>query len=254
MSDRRKLVLGVAAAAALVVVWLLVGRWFTLAEVRSLVERGQEVAGTRPLLVAAALGGAICLSMIVGLPLKALLTLAAGALLGPVVGTAVIMVGAPAGTSVLFLLARTWLREAVQRRLGRRTRWLQRRLTERPIRTVAGLRLSTALPYGPVTLGAALSPISYRDFVVGSVLGDLPVVVLTAAAGERLAALSDPAQALSPATVAVLAAGAVLLLASALMRRRQEAASGQSDDDPQGATGGDGACSQRGPRPRPKSS
>lgn len=227
-SDRRKLVIGATVALALGVTWLLVGRWLTLAQVRSLVEQARGLAAARPGLLAAGLGGATCVAMVLGLPLKALLTLAAGALLGPVVGSAVIMVGAPTGTTALFYLARTALRGPVQRRLGPRVRRVQERIAERPIRTVAGLRLSTALPYGPVTLGAALSPIRYRDFLLGSLLGDLPVVVLTAAAGERLAALSDPGQALSPATVVVFLAAAAFLVGTALLRRRQTAAPGDA--------------------------
>jgi uncharacterized membrane protein YdjX (TVP38/TMEM64 family) len=132
------------------------------------------------------------------------MTLLAGALLGPLLGTLCTLSGVLLGTSVLFFGARRLFRERFDKRLGIRAKRIQQKLASHPVRAVAGLRLVITLPYGLITLAAALSPIRYRDFILGSLIGDIPVVVLYTLAGERLAQLSSVSEALSPQTMALL--------------------------------------------------
>jgi uncharacterized membrane protein YdjX (TVP38/TMEM64 family) len=195
--------------------WLLVGRWVTMDDVRRLAEAGQAAVDENPLPVLGMLFAALLVTGITTLPLKAVLTVLAGALFGPIGGSAITMVAILLGTSITFQLVRRYFRERVAKSRGKLARKLEQRFADRPIRAMAGLRLMITLPYGPITLAAAVTSIKYREFLLGSFIGDLPVIVLYSMAGERLATLASTSEAISPLTVVILvAAGAVLLIAT----------------------------------------
>ncbi len=88
---------------------------------------------------------------------------------------------------------------------------------------MAGLRLLITLPYGPVTLAASLTQIRYRDFLIGSFMGDLPVVVLYSFAGQHLATLTRTSEAVSPWTVVILAAAGITVLFCAFAGKKKTA-------------------------------
>jgi uncharacterized membrane protein YdjX (TVP38/TMEM64 family) len=210
------LLLFLGAIAAL---WLAAGRFVTFEEVKAVGRSAAGAARADPLLAAAILALAHAVCMAFSLPSKAVLTLLAGALLGPLLGWAATEAGVLAGTTVLFFAARRLLRERVEARLGGFARTVHERVSRRPIRAVAGLRLIVTLPYGPVTMAAALSSMRYREFLAASVIGDAPITAIFVLAGERLASLASPSDALSPATLVVLIGGGFLLLASVLLAR-----------------------------------
>ena len=204
-----------ALALIALLMWWLVGRYVTMDDVRSVAEVGGEMVDDNPLLVGGALFAALFVTGVSTVPLKAALTILAGALFGPVIGSALTMSAILLGTSLTFFAVRRYFRERVEKRMGRLARKLETRVAERPIRAIAGLRLMIWLPYGPITLASSVTSIRYRDFLIGSFLGDLPVIVLYSMAGERLATLATASDAISPLTVAILvAAGVVLLVAT----------------------------------------
>lgn len=205
----------VALAVLAVLMWWLVGRYVTMDDVRRVAAIGGEMVDENPLLVGGALFAALFVTGVTTVPLKAVLTLLAGALFGPVIGAALTMIAILLGTSLTFFAVRRFFRERVEQRMGRLARGLEAKIAARPIRAMAGLRLVITLPYGPITLAASVTSIRYRHFLVGSFLGDLPVIVLYSLAGERLASLASASEAISPLTVVILvAAGLVLLIAT----------------------------------------
>ena len=207
-------------AAAIAGLFLLVRFGVEMDDVRTLVARGHVLVAERPLPVALALLGAIVLCGVFTIPLKGVLSLVGGALLGPLAATAIVLAGILAGTTVLFRFTRRFLKRRVEARMGALARRVEGRLARRPILAMAGLRLMIALPYGPITMAAAVSSIRYRDFLLGTLLGDLPVIVLYAVAGERLATLASATDAIPPVTAAILVGAGALLVAGALWGRR----------------------------------
>jgi uncharacterized membrane protein YdjX (TVP38/TMEM64 family) len=159
------------------------------------------------------------LSMILSLPTKALFTIVAGALLGTIKGSAITLAGVISGTSVLFFAMRNFTKE-------KKNRWkikpLADKVNNQPFLTIMGLRLIPTLPYGPITVAAALTQIKYKHFIAGSIAGDLPIVVLYAIAGNRLAALTNASDALSPSTAAIFAAAGILIIAGAIVPLKKQ--------------------------------
>jgi uncharacterized membrane protein YdjX (TVP38/TMEM64 family) len=214
----------VGLVCAVITIGFLVGRAVTLADAQRWIGAARAAAAATPPVWFALLFAAHLLTMAFSLPLKALLTVVAGALLGTVAGAAVTVLGVLAGTSALFWAVRRGLGSRWQRAAGEWLRRLDRRVARRPVRAVAALRLAVTLPYGPITIAAALTTIRYRDFLLGSLLGDLPVIALYAAAGRELGRLESLSDVLSPGTLLVLLAAAAAVLASALFGGRERGA------------------------------
>jgi len=212
---RRWLLLG-GAGGGLLLLWGFFAGLVTADALRRLQQLGAHFAGEQPLATALLLALLLALTMALSLPAKAALNLLTGALLGPLAAGAVTLLGALAGTSVLFAVARHLLRSRAAAELGEQVARLQSRIERHPVLAIAGLRLMVTFPYAPITLAAALTRMRYRDFLMGSALGDLPVILLYSLAGARLATLRSLSDVLSPGTLLLLTLASLGLLAGAL--------------------------------------
>ena len=107
----------------------------------------------------------------------ALLSLAGGALFGPVWGTAWNLVCATLGATAAFLLARTVAGEWVARRVGGRLRRLVDGVTAEGWRFVALMRLVPLVPFNLLNYALGLTGISLPVYVLTSALCMLPGAV-----------------------------------------------------------------------------
>jgi uncharacterized membrane protein YdjX (TVP38/TMEM64 family) len=106
-----------------------------------------------------------------------------GAVLGPWGASAAVLLGAAAGSQLLFLAARHFAGERVQAKLGGRLQAFQDRFTAGGIWYVIGLRM-IGTPHFLVTAASALTPMRSSKFAVATLLGFLPAVTLAAATGS----------------------------------------------------------------------
>ncbi len=191
----------------------MLGDLVTLEDIKRIGAEAAAVKETAPLVLIAGMLVAHFLSGLTALPTKGVFTLLGGALLGPYIGAATTLLGIGLGTTILFFISRRYLRAWVQSSLQNRFSWVEQRLARRPIRALIGLRLMITLPYGPITLATALTRVRYRDFAIGTIIGDLPIVALYSFAGQRLYSLATVSEAISPTTVVILVcAGAAFLV------------------------------------------
>jgi len=211
-----------AVVLGLILLWLGVKHYLTLEQVKQISRATAALAQSHPELVFAGLALMHLIGMAFSLPTKAVLTVLSGALLGAVWGAGATLLGTLAGTTILFVAARHFLRQWVKARLGPKAEEIHQRLVGHPIRTVIGLRLMITLPYGPITLASAVSDMTYPSFLVGSLIGDLPVIVLYAMAGERLFSLAATSDALSPTTIVILLGAGMVFFIGALWGRKGE--------------------------------
>jgi uncharacterized membrane protein YdjX (TVP38/TMEM64 family) len=202
---------------AIAAFWLVLSRFLTLEEAKRIAKEMSFYAKKNPLLVFASVLGIQFVGMLLSLPTKAIVTVLTGALLGPFVGSIATIVGVISGTTALFFCARYFLRGWFLRQLGSKFKPVEERLNRHPIRALIGLRMFITLPYGPITLTAALSSIRYRDFLIGTLIGDLPVIVSYSIAGRQLFSLTQMSEALSPWTVAALVAVGLFFIVTAFL-------------------------------------
>ncbi len=114
-----------------------------------------------------------------------LLTLAAGAIFGIPLGTAIVFVGATLGASAAFGLSRTVARRAIERRIEGNARFaaIDRAVARDGRRIVFLLRLSPAFPFNLMNYALGLTQVRFRDYLVAS-LGMLPGTLLYVYTGK----------------------------------------------------------------------
>lgn len=140
-------------------------------------------------------------------------SIAAGALFGPVLGTALTVVAASLGATASFLVARALGREQVQRLTGQRMDRLDRWLERRGFLAVVYVRLVPLFPFNVVNYAAGLTAIPTRDYVAATLIGIVPGTIAYVGLGSSI---TDPS---SPRFIASLALVVALALAAPLIER-----------------------------------
>ena len=204
------LVLTVAILAA---VWQFtpIGHHLNLAELAILIRR-IDALPLAPLIV---LSGYVA-AAIVSVPIT-LLIAAMGLVFGAWPGIGYALVGTMLSALATYGLGVVLGRDAVRRLAGTRANRLSERLGERGIVTVIILRLLPIAPFTIVNLVAGASHIRLRDFMIGSVLGMVPGILLTVTFAHQLVnAIRHPD---FGSVLAMLAIGSVLVGISVLLHR-----------------------------------
>lgn len=156
------------------------------------------------------------LASVLAVPLSVLMLITALAF-GPVLGIAYGLCGALIGAALSFSLGRWLGREAVHRLAGVRVNHVSARLARRGVLSTIALRLVPAAPFAIVNMVAGASALRLRDFLLGSVIGMLPLVLVSAFFAEQLVRAVT-----QPGWLTWLIGGLTLLLvagATLLMRR-----------------------------------
>ena len=111
--------------------------------------------------------GVYCLAPALFVP-GAVLTLAGGALFGPLAGAFLSLTGATVGATVAFLLARYLAADWVEHRLGRRVQEIKAGVEREGWRFVAFVRLVPVFPFNLLNYALGLTRLSVRPFAVTS--------------------------------------------------------------------------------------
>ena len=146
-----------------------------------------------------------------------LLIAVTGIVFGPLLGTAYALAGTLLSASVTYGVGR-WLGHAtVQRLVGSRINRLSKRLARRGIVAMLVIRLLPIAPFTIVNVVAGASDIRFRDYLIGTMIGMTPGIVITVTFVHHLAeAVRNP----SLGTISVLALVAALLIGMALVLKR----------------------------------
>lgn len=115
------------------------------------------------------------LATVLGLP-GTILVVAGGAVYGVVLGTVWSVIGATLGAIAAFLLSRYWLHTWFVRRLGQHPlcQRLNRWICDNGLNCVLMLRFTPISPFNVVNFVLGLTPVSLRDYSVGTMLGIMP--------------------------------------------------------------------------------
>ena len=117
-----------------------------------------------------------------------ILTLAAGAMFGSVVGVATVAVGATAGATAAFAIARWWARDAVARWLQKSERFAKLdSMTERHGAVIVAItRLVPLFPFNLLNYGFGLTRVRFATYVLWSFLCMLPGTALYVIGGDAV--------------------------------------------------------------------
>lgn len=150
------------------------------------------------------------------------LTVAAGVLFGPYLGTGLVVLGATLGATGAFAWGRRLGRRAVARLTGDRLDRVDDWLRDRGLLAVLYVRLVPVLPFNLLNPVAGVTDIRLRDFVVGTAVGIVPGTFAYAALGGSF---DDPT---SPTFLAAVALLVVLAVGAPLVDRRVRGSADQS--------------------------
>lgn len=165
------------------------------------------------------LTGAIIFVLIFALATLALfpatpLMTAAGLLYGPVVGVLLVWLGSVLAAIGSFVLGRVLSRQAVEQLAGHRIDRLNAMFSSHGIAAMLLLRLIPVFPFALVNYGSAITAITFRQYLVGTVVGTLPPTMAYVWLGDGI---DDPT---SPAFISALTILLILTLGGTLAARR----------------------------------
>ena len=143
--------------------------------------------------VGAALGFVLAYAAVVALSLPGatIMTLTGGFLFGVSLGAAVNVIGATAGASLLFLIARSAFGDALRERAGPFLARLADGFRKDAFSYLLFLRLVPAFPFWAVNLAPALLGMRFPPFVAATALGIIPGTTVYSAFGASLGQLFD---------------------------------------------------------------
>lgn len=122
------------------------------------------------------------------------LNLLGGALFGPWLGTLWTSVGAMIAAIVTFSFTRTIGRKAVAKKLSGRWHTLDTEVRRGGLFYMVAIRLVPFMPYGLLNFAAGLTSVSYRDYILGTLVGTTPGIlpyVLLGSSGLRAVRTGD---------------------------------------------------------------
>ncbi|GAA4334967.1 VTT domain-containing protein [Pigmentiphaga soli] len=197
------LVLLLIASTALLWRWTPLGDYLDVGVLARTVRRFSQQPIT-PLVV---MGGYVAAGLL-SIPITILIVVT-GVVFGAFKGGLYALAGTLASAAVTYAIGRWLGRETVRRLAGRRINDLSRRLARRGLVAMVILRLLPVAPFTIVNIIAGASQISVRDYLLGTLIGMGPGIVVTVLFAHNLAsAMRNP----SPGAFGVVALVAVALI------------------------------------------
>ena len=152
------------------------------------------------------------------LPGGAVMTVSGGFLFGALFGTLYTVFGATVGATLLFLIARTSLGEALKQRAGPWLARMQAGFNENAMSYLLVLRLIPIFPFWLVNLAPAFLGVRLRTYFTATLIGIIPGTFVFSLVGAGLGSVFDSGEAftlkgvLTPEIIAALAGLALLSL------------------------------------------
>lgn len=199
MPNLKKIALvAVLAIAAVLFFYLDLGRFLTIEALKANRQALLDYYQSHRVTTVVVFMAIYVLQTALSLPGAAILSLSAGALFGPALGTAYAVTAATVGATFAFLVARYLLRDAVTRRFGAGLEGMNRELELRGFNYLLFLRLVPLFPFFLVNLAAGLTRLPLRVFVPGTLIGIVPGGFVFVNAGASLASIETLGDVASP--------------------------------------------------------
>lgn len=120
------------------------------------------------------------------MPPTLIMMVLSGILFGPFVGSLALWLGLLLGSLGAFFIARVLAQDFVSKRVGGRVGKFNEQLKESGFTVVFIARIIGLPPYELVNYASGLSQITFRDFLLATMFGSIPVAILFASTGDRL--------------------------------------------------------------------
>ena len=214
---RTALVLAVAAAFAAFFLFDL-GSTLSLDTLKSRQSELASFVEREPLIAAGGFFLIYVAATALSLPGAVVMTLAAGAIFGLLLGTLIVSFASMAGASLAFLSSRYLFRDWVRKRFGKRIETMDRGLAKDGAFYLLTLRLIPVFPFFLINLAMGLTVMRLATFAFVSQIGMFAGTLVFVNAGTQLAAIESTGDILSPGLIGSLVLlGLFPLVAKALL-------------------------------------
>ena len=170
----------------------------------------------------------IALFLVIGLfllPGATLLSVFSGAVFGLPLGPLLVSLGSTLGAVLGFYVARYILKDWVEARFGDRLHPIQEGLLKNDIHYMLFLRLVPLTPFFLVNIAMGASRVSWKVFMIGTLLGKLPAIWIYANAGSNLANLRSLSDITSPRVMVALTLLCLLTLIPVIYKKMKNSKS-----------------------------
>lgn len=177
------------------------GRFFTLETLKHQHQALQQAYAADPLRIIGLYAAAYIAMAALSLPGATIMTLAGGAMFGLWVGVPLVLLSATVGATLAFWMARYVLRDAVQRHFSDRLEAVNRGLEHDGVFYLFSLRLVPVFPFFLINVLMGLTTLRSSTYFWVSLAGMFAGTAVYVNAGTQLAAITHPADAMSPALI-----------------------------------------------------
>lgn len=207
------------------------GRYFSIDALRDHREALAAFVSDHALLSYAAFAVVYAVTVAFSIPGAAVLTVAGGFLFGTVTASILVIFGATAGATAIFLAARTALSGFLRHKAGKWITRIGRGFHDNAVGYLLFLRLVPAFPFFAVNIAPAFLSVRTWTYVWTTFVGIIPGTVVYAAVGAGLGKVFDRGETpdlagiLSPEIILALTGLAILALLPGLfarLRKRRE--------------------------------
>jgi uncharacterized membrane protein YdjX (TVP38/TMEM64 family) len=203
--------------------YLDLGRFLTLESLKSNRQLLLQYHVEHGLLLVATFMAIYVIQTGLALPGATILSLTAGAIFGPWLGTLYAVTSASIGATLSFLVTRYLLRDAVLSRFGSKLDGMNKELEERGLNYLLFLRLVPLFPFFLINLAAGLTRLPLRTFMLGTFLGIIPGGFVFVNAGASLASINRLSDIASPRVLGSFALLGLFALIPALYAKLKAA-------------------------------
>ena len=219
MNSKKAVLLVIAALAMFLFFWLDLGRFLTLESLKANRQALLDYYAAHTLAMVAGFMVIYIIQTTLSLPGAAILSLAAGAIFGSIMGTFYAVSAASIGATLAFLVTRYLLRDLVLARFGSKLEGMNRELELRGFNYLLFLRLVPLFPFFLINLASGLTRLPLRTFVFGTLLGIIPGGFVFVNAGASLATITSLSGIVSPRVLGSFALLGLFALIPALYGR-----------------------------------
>ena len=183
---RRFLPLIVIVAAIALVFGLGLDDYLSFDALRDNHDRLRDFVSVHGIAAAAGYIALYTVAVALSLPGATFLTLAGGFMFGAVIGASMAVIGATAGATVIFLIAKTALGNALRDRAGASLKRMEDGFRANALNYLLVLRLIPLFPFWLVNLVPAFLGVPLRTYVLGTFIGIIPGTFVYCLAGAGL--------------------------------------------------------------------
>lgn len=150
------------------------------------------------------------------------LTLAGGAIFGPIIGTILNLIGASCGAAFSFLITRHLVYDWFSRKRGTKLNKLIAGVDQKGWMFVAFLRLFPVVPFNLVNYGLGITGIGFRLYLITTIIFLIPAEILYTYFGYAgMDALSQPGHFYKSGGVVLLGLAIIFLCVMKLIKKKQ---------------------------------